>query len=43
MNEDEALKCLDIASAAIRVEDWSKVYIKEFFLIFPFLGGAIYR
>jgi hypothetical protein len=28
MNEDEALKCLDIASAAIRVEDWSKVYIK---------------
>jgi hypothetical protein len=25
MNEDEALRCLDIASAAIKAQEWSKV------------------
>ena len=27
MNEDEALRCLEIANAAIRVSDWPKVTI----------------
>ena len=30
MNEDEALRCLDIANAAIRVSDWSKVHCHHF-------------